>query len=265
MDSDEKKQNLDLNQEKDIKKEQNPDSEKSVEGNKDQKSTTDSNQTGTEGKPKSKQSFKMPIKVILPAVIIVIAVILIAVFLFHPANKTAAVVSYSPINSLSNSGLDSIIGGNWTLVNNETINSTIVNEYASTGYFPPGTVAATLEEFAPSSEIPEIEANKTANVSLFETNVYYLNSSSETVSIFNEVKSELSREYANDSKIKYNSSTINNSSIIYINGKLNSSNSSLENVTELYLANGKSFVVADISNGNLDYSQAKGIVNSLFS
>ena len=36
MDSDEKKQNLDLNQEKDIKKEQNPDSEKGVEGNKDQ-------------------------------------------------------------------------------------------------------------------------------------------------------------------------------------------------------------------------------------
>ena len=80
-----------------------------------------------------------------------------------------------------------------------------------------------------------------------------------------EFESEFMGEYANDSKIKYNSSTINNSSIIYINGKLNSSNSSLENVTELYLANGKSFVLADISNGNLDYSQAKNIVNSLFS
>ena len=53
---------------KDIKKEQNPDPEKGVEGNKDQKSTTDSNQVGVGGKSKSKQSFKMPIKVILPTI-----------------------------------------------------------------------------------------------------------------------------------------------------------------------------------------------------
>jgi hypothetical protein len=266
MESDERNQNLDSNKEKDMKTNQNPDSDHNAEESKAPESAADSKPVVVgEQKPKGNRPFKLPIKVIVPAIVVIAAVILVSIFLIHPANKTIAAVSYTPVNYISNSGIDSIAGGNWSLVNNETVNSTVLNEYAGTGYFPPGTVAAVLQEFAPTSEIPAIAANKTANVSFFETNIYYLNSSSEATSLFSEINSEVGSQYVNDSKIKYNTTSIGNSSMLYINGELNSSNSSLENVTELYLINSKSFVVAAMSNGNLDYSQAKSIVNLLFS
>ena len=172
---------------------------------------------------------------------------------------------YTPINYLSNSGLDSVIGGNWSLVLNQTANSTVISEYAGTGDFPQGTVAAAIQEFVPYSEISQLNANSSSNVSDFVSTVYYLNSSSGASALFNEIEGITGPQYTNDSKAKYNLSTIGNTSMIYVNGILNSSNSSTENATEIYMLNGKSLVIATTSNKNLDYSQARNIVTYLFS
>lgn len=268
MDSDENKQNLDLKNEEN-KANQDPEKKQSSEES-ESKSVTDSNadnNSSAEQKPQGKNSSKIPVKIIVPAVIVIVAVIIIAVFLIHPASKAVAVttVSYTPINYLSNSGLNSAIGGNWSLILNETANSTVINEYAGTGDFPPGTVAAEIQEFVPSSEVSQLSANKSANISDFVSTVYYMNSSSAASSIFDEIESITGSEYANNSKVNYNLSAIGTAGMVYINGRLNSSNSSTENATELYMIDGSSVVIATAANENIGYSQAKNIVSYLFS
>ncbi len=267
MDSDENKQNLDLKNEEN-KINQDPKQSKKA-GESESKSVTGSKteDNATEQKPRNGKPFKIPVKIIVPAVIVIIAVIAIAIFIIHPAGKTTVnTVSYTPVNYLSNSGLTSIIGGNWSLIYNATANSTVINKYAGTGSFPSGTVAAAIQEFVPYSEVSKIASNSSAkNISYFTATVYYLNSSFTASSLFGEISGVIGSQYANHSKVAYNLSSIGNASMIYINGRLNSSNSSTENATELYLVNGKSVVVATLSNDNMDYRQAKNITTYLFS
>jgi len=266
MDSDENKQNLDLKKE-DIKENQDLNQNGKNEDSKTS-SIADSNKEDNKEEKQSqgKNTSRIPMKIIVPAAIAVIAVVVIIVFLIHPAAKTTLIsAGYTPIRYLSNSGLDSVIGGNWSLVLNQTANSTVVNEYAGTGDFPQGTVAAAIQEFVPYSEVSQIAAGNSSNISSFVSTVYYLNSSSDAGATFNELGSISSADYKNDSKVAYNLSTIGNASMFYINGKLNSSNSSTENATEIYMLKGKSLVIVTASNENLGYSQAKNIVNYLFS
>ena len=266
MDSDENKKNLDIKKEE---RKENQDTNQSGKTEESKfKSIADLN-TGDNAKEQqheSKNPPKIPVKIIVPAIIVVIAVIAIAVFLIHPAGKTTlSAASYTPINYISNSGLNSVIGGNWSLILNETANSTVINSYAGTGDFPQGTVAAAIQEFVPYSEISQIAANKSSNISDFVSTVYYINSSSGASSIFNDIGGITGAEYTNDSRVEYNLSSVGKTSMVYLNGRLNSSNSSTENATEIYMLNGKSLVIITVSNENLDYSQAKNIVNYLFS
>lgn len=268
MDSDEKKQNLDLENKSDIKKDQNPDLINKAEDTEKRESNSADNlkekaKNPEEERALGKKPLKLPVKALVPAVIVVIAVVVIAIFLVHPAKTSVQTVSYTAINYLSNSGLNSIIGGNWSLIYNTTANSTVINKYAGTGDFPSGTVAAVIQEFVPYSEIAANSSTK--NISDFTTTVYYLNSSSTANSLFGEIDGILGLQYANHSKVDYNLSSIGNTSMIYINGRLNSSNSSTENATELYLMDGKSVVVATLSNDNMDYKQARDITAYLFS
>ncbi|MCW1295709.1 MAG: hypothetical protein OH338_01295 [Candidatus Parvarchaeota archaeon] len=267
MDSDGNNQNLDLK--KDKKANQDPEGAKKAE-ERESRSTADSNASDSdsvENKSKGKNPVKIPIKIIVPAVIIIVAVIVIAIFLIHPLGKTSvSSVGYTPITYLSSPSLNSIIGGNWSLVYNQTANSTVVKAYAGTGQFPAGTVAAAVQEFIPSSEIAQISTNKSKNnITTLISTAYYINSSSEASTIFTSAETGIASEYANDSRLKFNTSTIGSSSMIYINGQLNSTNSSLENVTELYLLNGKSLVVVSSLNKEIGYKQAKSIVSYMFS
>lgn len=266
MDSDENKKNLDIKKEERKENQDLEQSRKAKEGK--FKSITDSKTEDNtkEQHGKSKNPAKIPIKIIVPAVIVIIAVVAVLVFLVHPAIKTTLnTASYTPINYLSNSGLNSVIGGNWSLILNQTANSTVINKYAGTGDFPQGTVAAAIQEFVPYSEVSKIAANNSSNISDFVSTVYYINSSSGASAVFNEISSITSSEYENDSKVEYNLSTIGNASMLYVSGRLNSSNSSTENATEIYMLKDKSLVIASASNENLDYLQAKNIVNYLFS
>ena len=214
--------------------------------------------------PGNKKSGRIPFMVIMPAVVIVVIVAVLFIFGFH-AKSSVPAVSYTPITSFSSSSLSSIISGNWSLILNETANSTVINKYAGTGNFPQGTVAATIQEFVPYSEVSDIAANNSANISDFVSTVYYLNSSSAASSLLNEIKGVTGSEYSNDSKANYNVSSIGSASMVYISGRLNSSNSSTENATELYLMSGKTLVIASLSNQNIDYLQAENIVTYLFS
>ena len=266
MDSDENKQNLDFKNEDKKENQDTNQSGKTEESKFKSIANLNTESNSKEQQPKDKNPSKIPVKIIVPAVIVVIAVIAIAVFLIHPAGKTTlSTASYAPINYLSNSGLNSVIGGNWSLILNQTANSTVINKYAGTGDFPQGTVAAAIQEFVPYSEISKIAANNSSNISDFVSTVYYINSSSGASAIFNEIGSITSSEYENDSKVEYNLSTIGNASMLYVSGRLNSSNSSTENATEIYMLKDKSLVIATASNENLDYLQAKNIVNYLFS
>ena len=269
MDSDGNKQNLDLKKEEDKKANQDLEKGKKAEESKS-KNTADSNASDSdaaEKKSQGKNPVKIPIKIIVPAAIVIVAVIAIAVFLIHPSGiTTVSSVGYTPITYLSSPALNSIMGGNWSLIYNQTANSTEVKAYAGTGQFPAGTVAASFQEFIPSSEIAQISTNKSKNnITTLISTAYYINSSSEASTIFTSAETGIASEYANDSRLKFNTSTIGSSSMIYINGQLNSTNSSLENVTELYLLNGKSLVVVSSLNKEIGYSQAKSIVSYMFS
>lgn len=266
MDSDENNQNLDLRNEKDSKENQDSDqSRKAEEGRFKSIADSKTEDNAKEQQSKSKNPSKIPVKVIVPAVILIIAVISIAIFIIHPVGKTTlSTVTYTPINYLSNSGLNSAIGGNWSLVLNETANSTVISRYAGTGDFPAGTVAASVQEFVPFSEISQLHANNSSNISDFVSTVYYMNSSSSASALFDEIGGITGSEYTNNSKVEYNLSNVENVSMFYVNGRLNSSNSSTENATEIYMLKGKSLVIATASNKNINYSKARNIVTDLF-
>ncbi|MGC8533862.1 MAG: hypothetical protein ACP5MV_04535 [Candidatus Parvarchaeum sp.] len=266
MDSDKNKQNLDLKEETKKSNQDPEESKKTVES--ESKDTANlSGSSAAEQEPKGKKPVKIPVKIIVPAVIVIAAVIIIAIFLIHPSGKAAiSSISYTPINYISNSALNSMIGGNWSLVYNQTANSTVIKNYQGTGQFPAGTVAAAVQEFIPFSEVSKITANTSkANLTSFISTVYYINSSSEASSIFTGAEAGITSRYANDSRLKVNTSNIGSSSMIYINGQLNSTNSSLENVTDIYLLNGKSLVLVSSFNKNIGYAQAKSIASYLFS
>ena len=258
MDSGEKKQNLDLKNEEVKKSNQDQGKKAEVKIFSDPKAGISSE----EQKPANKSPSKLPVKIIVPAAIIIVAIILIVIFLIHSTGKTAInTVSYTPVNYLSASAINSIMGGNWSLVYNQTANSTVINN--ETAYFPQGTVAASVQEFIPSSEIPQALKNKSNNITIFLSKTFYINSSSEANYIF--AGAERSLASANTSRFKFNVTVVGNSSMVYINDKQNLSNSSLGDSTSLYLLNGKSLVVVSSFNKNISYQQAKRIVSYMFS
>jgi hypothetical protein len=69
----------------------------------------------------------------------------------------------------------------------------------------------------------------------------------------------------NNTKIESNYSVIGSSKMIYINIIENYNTSNKTRSSELYIGNGKDFVIDSINNGNITYNQAKSLATYPFS
>ena len=201
---------------------------------------------------------KLPLKIILPAIVIAIAIVLVLLFFVHPAKPAA--VSYTTVTGFTPSSLSSLMGGNWSMVENVTANSSTVSAHAAS--FPPGTVAAALQEFIHSNS--SALSSNSSNTSVFASEAFYINSSSSADSLFSEVQKLTATEYANNSKVTYNTSTIGNTEFEYVNGRVNATNSSLIGVTEIYAVNAKTFMIETMQHGNIGYTTAEKLISYLF-
>jgi len=207
----------------------------------------------TEASQNPKKGIKLPLVVIIPVIIIIVVVAVLLVFILHVGNASS--VAYTPISPFSSSSLSSILGGNWTLINNETANSSIIKADASS--FPSGTVSAAIQEFIPASELSALSSNSTSNVSSFSSEVFYINSSSLASTVFNEAIASLGASLKNDTSLKYNESTVGNSAIVYIDGKVNRTNTTKTRISQLYILNGKDIILDTTQNYNFSYKQAE--------
>lgn len=210
-----------------------------------------------EEKAAFKKTFKFPLLALVPVVIIISVLVILFVFVLH-SGKAAVSPSYIPVNSLSTAQVSSFLGGNWTLLYNTTENSTVIKSNPS--YFPPGTIAADIEEFIPSSKVSAVHSNLTANISVFSSEVFYMNSSVSSSSVFSEVSSLLGSEYHNSTIIKFNSSTVGGSKLFYVNGVINSTALSFA-----YISNGKYFIIDTSHKANFSYEQAGNLAVYPFS
>lgn len=225
----------------------------------------ESHKKENEVKNQDKKNIKLPVFAVIIGVVVIIAVILTLFFVFH-VGKTAQITSFTPINSFSPSFLSNIFGGNWTTVANKSANSTVIKQDAS--QFPPGTLGAAIEQFIPSSELSLIAANNTANVTEFSSEVFYLNSSNSVSPLLSQMNSSVDTLLAsnqNNTKIESNYSVIGSSKMIYINIIENYNTSNKTRSSELYIGNGKDFVIDSINNGNITYNQAKSLATYPFS
>lgn len=210
-----------------------------------------------------KKSIKFSPFAIIPVVIVIVAVAVLFIFVLHPGKANPS-VSYTPINIFSQSGLSSIIGGNWTIIYNTTINSTTVD--AHTTSFPPGTISAAAQEFVPYSEASLLNSNSTTNrsPSVFSSEVFYINSSSLAASLFSRAESTVRLQFSNDTKINFNISSVGNSNMVYVTGRANVTNTTMENVSYVYISNGKDLIVDTLQNGSFSYGQAKNLATFPF-
>ena len=208
-----------------------------------------------------KKGIKLPLVVIIPVIIIIVVVAVLLVFILHVGNASS--VAYTPISPFSSSSLSSILGGNWTLINNETANSSIIKADASS--FPSGTVSAVIQEFIPASELSALSSNSTSNISSFSSEVFYINSSSRASSAFNGAAASLGASLKNDTSLKYNESTVGSSDMVYIDGTINSTNTTKTKISQLYILNGKDIILDTAQNYNFSYKQAEVFATYPFS
>jgi hypothetical protein len=224
---------------------------------KDNESKNESNTVHVEKAEASqnpKKGIKLPLMVIIPVIIVIVVLAVLLVFILHVGNASSS-VAYTPVNAFSSSSLSSVLGGNWTLINNETANSSIIKADASS--FPSGTVSAAIQEFIPASELSALSSNSTSNVSSFSSEVFYINSSSLASTVFNEAIASLGASLKNDTSLKYNESTVGNSAIVYIDGKVNRTNTTKTRISQLYILNGKDIILDTTQNYNFSYKQAE--------
>lgn len=201
-----------------------------------------------------KKSIKLPLMVIIPVIVVIVVVAVLLVFILH-VGKSSPAAAYTPVSSFSASSLSSVLGGNWTLINNETANSSTIK--ADPSSFPSGTVSAAIQEFIPTSELSALSSNSTTNISSFSSEVFYINSSSLASTVFNEAAASLSASLKNDTLLKYNESTVGNSAIVYIDGKINRTNTTKTQISQLYILNGKDIILDTTQNYNFSYKQAE--------
>ncbi len=212
----------------------------------------------------SKKSVKLPLIIIVPAVIVIAVVVVLSIFVLH-LGSSAPSVSYTPVTAFSPSSLASIIGGNWTLAYNKTVNSTFVKAQATS--FPPGTISANVQEFIPSSEISALKSNSTSKgpSQAFSSDVFYLNSSSSAKLVFSYIQQSVSAQYGNNTGIKFNTSSVGSSSMVYVNGLLNATNNTPEKISYAYIVNGKDFILDTAINSSFTYKNAESMATYPFS
>lgn len=225
------------------------------------KASVSSSNSGSDPKGKN-HSINVPLKIVIPAIVVVIVfALLLILFLHHPSAVSS--VNYTPVTAFTPTALNSYFGGNWSLVDNATVNSSTVAK--SPSRFPPGTVSASVQEFITHLKASAVASNLSSNVSIFSAEVFYLNSSLSASSVFKEIIGLVGSQYGNSSKVKFNSSSIGSTKFVYLTGRVNASNSSTTAISETYAINGKDFIIDNMENGNFSYATASKLVLYPFS